>query len=252
MRAFGQTLLSRILSGVVFISFLTAWPVTSQAVDSAHVKALFANPPREYSSGPLWVWNDMLTEQQIRSTPRALAGQQVKPAFVHPRPGLMTPYLTDEWFRLWKVALDEAERLDMNLWIYDENSYPSGFAGGLVPEAMPESRGYGLAVREVKRVGAIGEEVLTVIAASGVVLTAGYMLWMLQRVWLGPVNEKYVNMPDVTMRELVTLVPLAILVMILGVYPHAVLDLTNTSLIALNNTVLAVPGAVAQLPLPLP
>ena len=62
----------------------------------------------------------------------------------------MTPYLSDDWFRLWKVALDEAERLDMNVWIYDENSYPSGFAGGWVPELMPESRGRGLAFREVK------------------------------------------------------------------------------------------------------
>jgi hypothetical protein len=61
----------------------------------------------------------------------------------------MTPYLSPEWFRLWKVALDEAERLDMKLWIYDENSYPSGFAGGLVPETMPESQGRGLVLRDV-------------------------------------------------------------------------------------------------------
>ena len=67
---------------------------------------------------------------------------------MHPRPGLMTPYLSEEWFRLWKVALKEAERLDMNVWIYDENSYPSGFAGGFVPDAMPESRGKGLEIRE--------------------------------------------------------------------------------------------------------
>jgi hypothetical protein len=62
----------------------------------------------------------------------------------------MTPYLSDDWFRLWKVALNEAERLDMNVWIYDENSYPSGFAGGWVPELMPESRGMGLSLRETK------------------------------------------------------------------------------------------------------
>jgi NADH-quinone oxidoreductase subunit M len=47
---------------------------------------------------------------------------------------------------------------------------------------------------------------LAIIAASAVVLTAGYMLWMLQRVWLGPVNEKYANLADLTPRELVTLV----------------------------------------------
>jgi NADH-quinone oxidoreductase subunit M len=78
---------------------------------------------------------------------------------------------------------------------------------------------------------------LTIVAASAVVLTAGYMLWMLQRVWLGPVNEKYASMPDVTPREILTLVPLAIIVIILGVYPHAVLDLINPTLLALNDTV---------------
>lgn len=104
--------------------------VAVSAVDSASVKKLFKNPPREYSTGPLWVWNDMLTDEQIRSTLRDLAKQKVKQVWVHPRPGLMTPYLSDQWFHLWDVALDEAKRLDMNVWIYDENSYPSGFAGG--------------------------------------------------------------------------------------------------------------------------
>ncbi len=121
-----------------------------QAADSDTVKKLFADPPREYASAPLWVWNDLLTEAQVRETMRDLAGQKVMQVFVHPRPGLMTPYLSADWFRLWKVALDEAAKLDMNVWIYDENSYPSGFAGGWVPEVMPESRGMGLVLKESK------------------------------------------------------------------------------------------------------
>ncbi len=127
-----------------------AYTVDGRAVDSSQIKRLFAKPTREYSTAPLWVWNDRLTDKEVVDTLRDLAGQQVKQVFVHPRPGLMTPYLSAEWFRLWKVALAEAQRLDMNLWIYDENSYPSGFAGGWVPEVMPESRGRGLIFREVK------------------------------------------------------------------------------------------------------
>jgi NADH-quinone oxidoreductase subunit M len=73
---------------------------------------------------------------------------------------------------------------------------------------------------------------------------------MLQRVWLGPVNEKYKDMADVTSRELVTLVPLAIIVMVLGVYPHAVLDLINPTLLALNETVSSAAPAVARLVAP--
>ncbi len=148
-------------AGMVVVT-LAAMGRSVRGDDAATVKKLFADPPRQFASAPLWVWNDMLTEEQVRGTLRDLAGQKVKQAFVHPRPGLMTPYLSDEWFRLWKVALDEAEKLDMNIWIYDENSYPSGFAGGWVPELMPQSRGRGLAFREVTHPGKPGPEVLGV------------------------------------------------------------------------------------------
>jgi NADH-quinone oxidoreductase subunit M len=78
---------------------------------------------------------------------------------------------------------------------------------------------------------------LTIVAASAIVLTAGYLLWTLQRVWLGAPNARSLAMPDVTPRELVTLVPLAAIVVVLGVYPHAVLDLIGTSLARLNDLV---------------
>jgi hypothetical protein len=138
------------------------------AVDSAsppgdglrQVKALFAEPPKGYGTGPLWVWNDELSEEKVLSTLRDLASQGIRQAFVHPRPGLMTPYLSAEWFRLWKAALKEAERLDMKLWIYDENSYPSGFAGGFVPEAMPQSRGQSLLVREQNDLPELSNEII--------------------------------------------------------------------------------------------
>ncbi len=133
-----------------------------RAVDSVRLKNSLASPPREYASAPLWVWNDMLTEDQVVGTLRDLAGQKVKQAFVHPRPGLMTPYLSEDWFRLWKAALAEAERLDMNIWIYDENSYPSGFAGGFVPDAMPESRGKGLELRDQESPLKIDENLVAV------------------------------------------------------------------------------------------
>ena len=78
---------------------------------------------------------------------------------------------------------------------------------------------------------------LTVIAATAVVLTAGYMLWTLQRVWLGKLNEKYATMPEINGRELFTLVPLAAIVIVLGIYPSFVLDLMMSSLNQLNGVV---------------
>ena len=72
--------------------------------------------------------------------------------------------------------------------------------------------------------------VLTIFGASGVVLTAGYLLWAIQRVYLGVLNEKYKAMPEINGRELFTLAPLAAIVIILGVYPRAMLDLLGSSL----------------------
>src|SRR6185503_3974381 len=80
---------------------------------------------------------------------------------------------------------------------------------------------------------------LTVVAASAVILTAGYMLWALQRVYLGPPNEKYRTLPDINARELFTLVPLGAIVIFLGVYPRPILDLQSPALVRLNNRVLA-------------
>ena len=132
------------LCSVTFAQNTKLNPATHPSIDE--MKSRFVNPGRDYATAPLWVWNDLLTDDQIRHTMQDLAAQDVKQVFVHPRPGLMTPYLSEDWFHLWKTAFDEAEKLDMNVWIYDENSYPTGFAGGLVPEAMPDSRGKGLIV----------------------------------------------------------------------------------------------------------
>jgi NADH-quinone oxidoreductase subunit M len=75
----------------------------------------------------------------------------------------------------------------------------------------------------------------TVVAASAVVLTAGYMLWALQRMYLGAPNPKYADKGwEINNREILTLVPLAIIVLVLGVYPTAVLRLQDPALQQLN------------------
>jgi hypothetical protein len=152
-----------LLTAILVLGAMTA---SSPADDSASVRSQFAQPPREYSSSPLWVWNDRHTEQDIRGALRELAGQGVKQAFVHPRFGLMTPYLSDEWFNNWGAALDEARKLDMNVWIYDENSYPSGFAGAWISELMPEAKGQGLTIVEAAKPQKPEDDVIGVYRAT--------------------------------------------------------------------------------------
>lgn len=70
--------------------------------------------------------------------------------FVHPRPGLITGYLSKEWFDLFDYTIKKGKELGLDVWIYDENSYPSGFAGGHVPDQMPESYNQGQMLHLVK------------------------------------------------------------------------------------------------------
>ncbi len=88
---------------------------------------------------------------------------------------------------------------------------------------------------------------MTVLGAATAILTAGYLLWTFQRIYLGQLNDKYKTLPDLSFREAFTLVPLAIIVLILGVYPHAILGLLNTSLAHLNQVVLSAPGAAVAM-----
>ena len=68
------------------------------------------------------------------------------------------------------------------------------------------------------------------IAASGIVLGAAYMLWLYQRTMFGGVdNPKNENLPDLSMREIWTFVPLLILAVWIGLYPKPFLDRLETS-----------------------
>lgn len=106
----------------------------------------FGQPPKEYGTIPFFVWNDKMTKEGIDRSMQDFKDAGCGGVIVHPRPGLITEYLSDEWFDLFRYTVEKGRELDMEVWIYDENSYPSGFAGGHVPAEMPEAfnQGQGL------------------------------------------------------------------------------------------------------------
>ncbi|MGJ7031668.1 glycosyl hydrolase [Niabella hirudinis] len=112
-------------------------------VSFATVSRQFVNPGKEFQTAPLWVWNTKVTTAIIDSMLQEFKANAFGGVFIHPRPGLITEYLGNEWLSLYKHAVQKAAALDMQVWIYDENSYPTGFAGGLVPDQMPESYNQG-------------------------------------------------------------------------------------------------------------
>ena len=68
------------------------------------------------------------------------------------------------------------------------------------------------------------------VAASGIVLGAAYMLWLYQRTMFGNItNPKNEKLPDLSMREVATFVPLLILAVWIGLYPKPFLDRLETS-----------------------
>ncbi len=104
----------------------------------------FIDPPASYRSMPFWVWNDSMTRDQILEQLTDFRDRGFGGVFIHPRPGLITPYLSEDWLSLCQFAVDTAKSLGLEIWLYDENSYPSGFAGGHVPAQMPDSVQSGL------------------------------------------------------------------------------------------------------------
>jgi NADH-quinone oxidoreductase subunit M len=76
---------------------------------------------------------------------------------------------------------------------------------------------------------------LAVLAAATVVLTAAYILWTLQRVFMG-VNPVYKNYQDMDLRETVCAVPLVVLSVLLGVLPALVLNWMEPSVTGLIET----------------
>lgn len=79
---------------------------------------------------PFWSWNDKLEEEEMRRQIRNMKELGMRGFFMHARGGLETKYMSKDWFDCVRVCIDEAKKLGMEARAYDENGWPSGFAGG--------------------------------------------------------------------------------------------------------------------------
>ncbi len=79
--------------------------------------------------------------------------------------------------------------------------------------------------------------ILTGIGVIGVVLTAGYMLRMVQRIFLGPFNTKWDGLTDINAREIFCVAPLLILTLAIGIYPKPLANLMAATLENIVNLV---------------
>ncbi|MGQ9454613.1 MAG: complex I subunit 4 family protein [Armatimonadota bacterium] len=71
--------------------------------------------------------------------------------------------------------------------------------------------------------------VLAGLALIGIVVTAAFMLWTVQRILLGPLNPRWQNLPDADAREITSLVPLMALTLLFGIFPGHILAIFNSA-----------------------
>jgi hypothetical protein len=95
---------------------------------------LFAHPTCEYRGAPFWSWNNKLDRDQILRQIDYLHAMGLGGYHIHCRTGLDTPYLGEEYLGIVKACVEKGKRLGMLTWLYDEDRWPSGFAGGLVTQ----------------------------------------------------------------------------------------------------------------------
>lgn len=119
-----------------------SFPTTQQ------VKASFQHPPSYASNSVTWGWNGPMSREVIARDLDSLHHLGFSAVTIEAGYKMPAEYLSDGWFKLIKVAVEEAKKRDMHIWIIDEGKYPSGFAGGKFSKERPDLRMQGLVVAE--------------------------------------------------------------------------------------------------------
>ncbi len=86
-----------------------------------------------FKSTVFWSWNDTITKAGIHRRVAEMAKQGIGGFFIHSRAGLRIGYFSEQFFECVEYAIEEAVRYGLDVWFYDEDGWPSGFAGGRVP-----------------------------------------------------------------------------------------------------------------------
>lgn len=89
---------------------------------------------KSYRPIPFWSWNDKLDSEKLTEQIRWMHEKGIGGFFMHARSGLQTEYLSEKWMECIEASAKEAKKLGMKAWAYDENGWPSGFAGGKLLE----------------------------------------------------------------------------------------------------------------------
>lgn len=107
---------------------------TADSEQSSEVPSLrdFRDPPAALRGKPFWSWNGQLEQDELLRQLDVTKEMGMGGAFMHSRTGLKNEYLGDEWFELINACAQKCEEENLEGWLYDEDRWPSGTAGGKV------------------------------------------------------------------------------------------------------------------------
>ncbi|MBE6301337.1 MAG: hypothetical protein E7085_05710 [Parabacteroides distasonis] len=108
-------------------------PNTNVQEYASFEQSKFKEPDNTFRSVPFYSLNDSLSAEELARQLKLMKEGGFGGAFLHSRIGLLTPYLSEEWFQIMEAGVKACQELDMDAWFYDEDGYPSGYAGGIVP-----------------------------------------------------------------------------------------------------------------------
>jgi hypothetical protein len=98
----------------------------------------FRQPPREYGILPFWFLNGELDPEEMRFQLGEFRAKGMPGIILHGRYGLEIPYIGPTYLERIRFAVEEAEKLGLKTWIYDEMNWPSGTADKRVLQARPD------------------------------------------------------------------------------------------------------------------
>ena len=93
---------------------------------------------RRYAAVPFWFWNGKQNKTQITSQLEKAAAGGLRGMAIHARVGNQTEYMSEEWLDLYRHACAEAKRLGLEIWLYDDEDFPSGLVGHRLPRKGAE------------------------------------------------------------------------------------------------------------------
>ena len=94
----------------------------------------FKNPPKEERAITFWAWNNNLPDETLLHQIQTFEKMGFGGFYMHSRIGMNVKYMSDEFMDKIKLCAQEAEKRGMFACLYDEDGFPSGYAGGVVSD----------------------------------------------------------------------------------------------------------------------